>query len=61
MHNCYIHRDQEAQIRCERCNEWICEACIKHYNQYNCEHEVCPKCYKVFMGILDEFEDLDLF
>lgn len=57
---CYVHKDQAAQTRCERCNKWICSSCIRQYDQYDCQHTVCAECYEVLMKILREFEGLDL-
>ncbi len=59
MQFCYIHKDQEAKERCERCNEWICEKCIQNYTEYGRYIRVCPKCYQIFMDLLQDFDNLD--
>lgn len=53
---CYSCGNPDADESCSRCDNWICEQCVR-------EHEselMCPQCYELLHEELDDVELSDL-
>ena len=53
---CYNCGNPDADEACARCDNWICEQCLR-------EHEgelVCPPCYELIHEEMEDFELSDI-
>ena len=39
---CYHHPDRQATAQCDRCGDYLCEACFHEHKDLH----VCPRCLK---------------